>query len=145
MCSKCYCQIRGAFDPVTLEEELLKMAENLGLSGQYRGSGGLSSRACFRSSFSPIVSNRCLRLNWGRRHPAAQDVGLTRQKGLCTAHDPAGAPRAAARSSMDGTRRPAIVMDCGTGYTKLGYAGNVEVRDGSKRVLIYQFPTVADR
>ncbi|CAD7697900.1 unnamed protein product [Ostreobium quekettii] len=27
---------------------------------------------------------------------------------------------------MDGAQRPAIVMDCGTGYTKLGYAGNVE-------------------
>jgi actin-related protein len=27
---------------------------------------------------------------------------------------------------MDATQRPAVVIDCGTGYTKMGYAGNVE-------------------
>ena len=24
--------------------------------------------------------------------------------------------------------KPAVVMDCGTGYTKMGFAGNVQVR-----------------
>lgn len=28
---------------------------------------------------------------------------------------------------MNSSSRPAVVMDCGTGYTKLGYAGNVQV------------------
>jgi actin-related protein 3 len=27
---------------------------------------------------------------------------------------------------MDPTQRPAVVIDCGTGYTKMGFAGNVE-------------------
>lgn len=28
--------------------------------------------------------------------------------------------------AMDPTQRPAVVIDCGTGYTKMGFAGNVE-------------------
>lgn len=28
---------------------------------------------------------------------------------------------------MSGTGKPAVVMDCGTGYTKMGFAGNVQV------------------
>lgn len=31
-----------------------------------------------------------------------------------------------AAGAMDATQRPAVVIDCGTGYTKMGYAGNVE-------------------
>eukprot|EP00959_Pyramimonas_sp_CCMP1952_P403781 8461269-Pyramimonas_sp.AAC.1 len=27
---------------------------------------------------------------------------------------------------MDAKQRPAVVIDCGTGYTKMGFAGNVE-------------------
>jgi hypothetical protein len=29
---------------------------------------------------------------------------------------------------MDPASKPAVVMDCGTGYTKMGFAGNVQVR-----------------
>ena len=30
-------------------------------------------------------------------------------------------------TSLEPSERPAVVMDCGTGFTKLGFAGNLEV------------------
>ena len=30
-------------------------------------------------------------------------------------------------TTMEPFERPAIVMDCGTGFTKMGFAGNLEV------------------
>jgi len=33
-------------------------------------------------------------------------------------------------------RLPAVVLDCGTGYTKMGFAGNVEVNSCSVCLLL---------
>ena len=33
-------------------------------------------------------------------------------------------------------RLPAVVLDCGTGYTKMGFAGNVEVNTCSVCLLL---------
>ena len=30
-------------------------------------------------------------------------------------------------TALDPSQRPAVVMDCGTGFTKMGFAGNLQV------------------
>ena len=41
--------------------------------------------------------------------------------------DGVGGEMASIFSALEPSQRPAVVMDCGTGFTKMGFAGNLQV------------------